>query len=239
MADIKRYQYDASCTGLGGNITLPFNEVIPVQSSLALPDSGGFGSTRVENFNFRDILSFRSATSVVAGSYSERDETWDTLATVTIEGLNILSTVTADLVVARIASWHKKNEPLPHITPYGSYFVNLRIAGHRLDANLETVEPDKGILDRLRSAFQVADPEKSSSTGYLLMPLLDASHPLKKFEQGPGLFRIPGFGAIQLAHLEVTPYSRRITMFRFELGSTPQGSGSGGGAEGGGSGWTG
>jgi hypothetical protein len=133
------YRFLASTTGVWGHITRPFNEIIPVQASLALPGTGGFGTARADRFDFRGILSFESAAALVSGSYNETNRTFDSTATVTITGLNILSMVTADRVVATIAT-ESPEDPAqpPSITPIGSYFENLRIAGHLVRLDLAT-----------------------------------------------------------------------------------------------------
>jgi hypothetical protein len=150
--------YHAFAIGVSGRITAPFDEIIPVQASCALPEGGGFGTSRVDDFQFRNILSFGSADAVVAGSDSPADNnsldgltefekqkttpdpkgpSHDAVATVIVEGLNVLSIVTADRIVARIASSHPFDIDKPSsITPIGSYFENLRIAGHKITLDL-------------------------------------------------------------------------------------------------------
>lgn len=152
---IQRFQYHALAIGFGGEIIQPFREIIPVQASLALPERGGFGSSRVNCFNFRDIISFTSAYSVVAGSYSEGQRTWDTLATSVIEGLDILGVVTAQRIVARIACSYPADGGEPSITPAGSGFEGLRIAGRepRVDLAVDTfarLSTDNSVRDAYR-----------------------------------------------------------------------------------------
>jgi hypothetical protein len=230
------FQYQAYATGLNGYITRPFNEIIPVQASAALPDNGGFGSSRVENFRFHDIISFSSATAVVSGSEGEKDNTYGALAVVTIENLNILSMVTADLVVARISSHYPKDPGQePFITPVGSYFVNLRIAGYPVAGDLDTSVfcASHRHSDILQKLFPHADPGKRGRMRRSLYPTLGLTGPVK--EEGPGIFHVKGFGTIQLAQFVMTPEAARITMFNVEFGSTPEGNVCGGGAEGNGS----
>src|SRR5579871_3942903 len=96
-----QYRYQASTSGLWGQIKEPFHEIIPVQASLSLPGSGGFATARVERFDFHGIVKCESIESLVSGSQS--GESYDSTATVTLTGLNILNVLTADKVVARIA----------------------------------------------------------------------------------------------------------------------------------------
>lgn len=136
MQVIERFRYHASTTGLTGRITLPFDHAIEPQASMTLPDDGGFVHTRVDNFNFRDIILFDRAVAFAAGSFSAKEDAFDATAAVTIEGLNILNVITADRVTARIASSHPKSGEEPRITPIGSSFENLRIAGHKVEVDL-------------------------------------------------------------------------------------------------------
>jgi hypothetical protein len=153
-----RFIYHAFAIGVSGRITAPFDEIIPVQASCALPEGGGFGTSRVEHFHFRNILSFTAAHAVVAGSDSPAEtDTFDRLtenkeekspqnskgpshdavATVIVEGLDILGIVTADRIVSRIAASHPFDPEQPSsITPIGSYFENLRIAGYKVKLDL-------------------------------------------------------------------------------------------------------
>jgi hypothetical protein len=133
---ITRFKYHATTAGLSGHIKTPFDEIIPMQASAMLPEAGGFGTAKAEAFKFRDILSFESITSVVSGARSERDKTFDALATVTIEKLNIMDVFAADKIVSRLASSHPEDGDEPCLTPVGSHFVNLRIAGHPVTVEL-------------------------------------------------------------------------------------------------------
>jgi hypothetical protein len=130
------YYYHANGLALGGRIRRPTDEVIESQASAVLPSSGGFGSTRVEHFNFKGIVSFRAAHTEVAGSDIENDNEQvihTARSSVIVEGLNILNVVTADRVIARLASRHPHNDDEPGIITTGSYFENLKIAGHTVD----------------------------------------------------------------------------------------------------------
>lgn len=153
---LERFQYHAFAVGAGGRIVLPFDEIIPIQASCALPETGGFGTARVGRFQFRDVFSFASATAVVAGSYNDKDQTFDALASVVIDGVNILGVVTADRIVARISSTHRDQAGAEHsITPLGSYFENLRIAGHPVKLDLATDTFSRlDTLDKVRAAYR-------------------------------------------------------------------------------------
>jgi hypothetical protein len=152
---IERFQYHAFAVGAAGRIDAPFEEIIPIQASCALPETGGFGTARVERYRFRDTFSFHAITSAVHGSYSPRDRSFDALATVTIEGLNLLGMVTADRIVARISSRHWDDGKEHSITPLGSYFENLRIAGYLVELRLATDTFSKfDTFDKVKTAYR-------------------------------------------------------------------------------------
>jgi hypothetical protein len=152
-----RFMYHALTFGLSGRIERPFDEIIPAQASIALPETGGFGTSRVENFRFHDIVSFASATSVVSGSFSDQDGgSRNALATVTIEGLNVLGVVTAERIVARIKSTHPVDTSKPRsLSPLGSYIENLRIGGCLIEPDLATDTFAKfDNADKIRAAYE-------------------------------------------------------------------------------------
>ena len=51
----KTFLYHALASGVSGNITLPFHEVIEVQAASALPFTGGHSASRVESIRFKHI----------------------------------------------------------------------------------------------------------------------------------------------------------------------------------------
>src|SRR5580704_4643860 len=67
----KRYLFQADATGVAGQFVFPFPEAIPIQAASALPSEGGRGSSRVDGFRHKDILSFGSAYTEVGGAEME------------------------------------------------------------------------------------------------------------------------------------------------------------------------
>jgi len=140
----RTYIFNGHGHALSGHITHPFDHQIEVQAGMSLPTTGGIGHARVENFRFREYVSFKAGYTHVAGGKSSPG-TFTTLVTAVVENLNILDVVTADRVVARLASHHnvtpeqdekvreKPNERVdekePRITLLGSKIENLKISG--------------------------------------------------------------------------------------------------------------
>jgi hypothetical protein len=136
-----QYFYHASAFGLAGEIERPSRHTIPTQAATVLAPGGGRGYQRVDDFHFDGIMSFKSAYAEVGGSFDECHNRHTSYATAVIEGLNILDVVTADRVVARLAIYSaevgdKNGEATYDIT--GSHFVNLKVAGHKIDVKLAT-----------------------------------------------------------------------------------------------------
>jgi hypothetical protein len=135
-----QYFYHASAYGLAGEIERPSRHTIPTQAASVLASSGGRGYQRIDDFHFDGILSFKSAYAQVGGSFDECHNRHTSYATAVIEGLNILDVVTADRVVSRLAIYSgevkKDDEATYDIT--GSHFVNLKVAGHKIDVKLAT-----------------------------------------------------------------------------------------------------
>ena len=138
----RMFLYHAHGLALGGTITQPFKAEIESHAATSLPIIGGFASAKTENYRLRDLVSYRSAHSYVSGI--QTDDGTHTVASCTIEGLNILDVITADAIVGRLSSKHGPSGQ-PEIVTLGSSFVNLKIAGHPvrvdLDNDLFTTHP--------------------------------------------------------------------------------------------------
>jgi hypothetical protein len=145
-----------------------------VHAGASLPTTGGYEVSRRENFRLNEIISYTAAHTVVAGSRNEKDGSYTTLASSTIEGLNILDMVTADRIVARVASKQLITDDEPTITPIGSHFENLRIAGCPIEVELDTdlfnrfgtfsdfkkaYEADQQHRERMQAAFLWGKPK--------------------------------------------------------------------------------
>lgn len=236
----KTYFYSANGSGVGGQIQRPFNQIIPVQAASSLPITGGCGSSRVEDFRFEEILSFKAAYTHVCGSRNEKDGSFTTLVSATVEGLNILEVVTADRVVARLSLLHPPEDGEPRIIPLGSRFDNLRIAGGAVDVELDvdmfcrldTFEGFKSQYSRDPEFRKIAGeryqwskqgglPESKGIIACSLVKNIRTAHP--EVKQSGHVLLLPQFGRILLAEILLERYSRRLAMLRLEMGSTVQG----------------
>lgn len=150
-----RFQYHAFATGVAGQIESPFQHVIESQAPSALSPTGGYSSSRVENFRFHEILTFRSASTQVSGHFSAETNSWDTVMTSTVEGLDIMGMIRADVIVARLASRHVVGAYEPSILPLGSTIEGLRLGGIPVEVELHTdLYAELDTHDKVVSAYQ-------------------------------------------------------------------------------------
>jgi hypothetical protein len=136
-----QWMYHGSAYGFAGEIERPFRHVIPTQAATVLGSNGGRGQARVEKFKLEGVISFDAAYVEVGGSFDDCHNRHTSYASSTVENLNILNVVSADLIVSRIAIYsplitEEKGEFTFNIT--GSHFENLKIAGHKVDVKLAT-----------------------------------------------------------------------------------------------------
>jgi len=143
----KRIHYfHADASALGGVLTRPVNEIIPLQAPLSLSPAGGHAAASANggDFPFPEIIKFDTASTQVSGSLSPKPgHGWTTVVTAVVEGLNVLNVVTADRVVAQISTDHPLEGYDPIVTFLGTEIDGLKIGGSPVD-----VDFDLGICDQ-------------------------------------------------------------------------------------------
>jgi hypothetical protein len=162
-----QYIYHSSAYAIAGEIYRPVRKSLPVQGARVLPVTGGHSSQCLDGFSLDCLVSYKSACVEVGGSYDKCHAVHTSYFSSTIEGLNIAGILTADRVVARMMVYSpeknhakddrkKQGEPTFDIT--GSYFENLKIAGHPINVSLDT-----GVFHGLNtySAFNNAYKDRS------------------------------------------------------------------------------
>ena len=239
MADTafpKVYHYNAHGHGLSARFERPVQHLIEVQAASSLPTVGGHGNARVNDFQFQEFVSFKAAYSHVSGSRKIEDGTYTTLATATVEGLNILDVVTADRVVARLSTRHPDKHEEPEIVVLGSKFENLRIAGcpvevelnHEFFLRLNTFEVIRKELASNRDFRKIAeDPFQTGqkqkmpdAQGALLCSLVkDMKTSCPGVRRQGHAFVVPEFGKVFVAEMLAKHGTRTLTMLRLEMGS--------------------
>ena len=240
----RTFHYHACAHAFSGRFTRPFDHLIDVQAASSLPIIGGHGNSRIENFQFREFVSFRKGYTHVSGAHQADDDSNNTLVTATIEGLNLLDIVTADRVVSRLYSKHPAGEAEGIVTMVGSKFENLRIAGCpvHIDLNMDLFENIQTFEQAQKEFAKKGDFRKIAEDPFRTGQALKAPGPngaflcscVKEMETTcPGVkraghcFSVPGFGKIFLAEVLIRHGERTLTMLRLELGSAVSGRGSG------------
>jgi hypothetical protein len=228
------FLYHAEAVAASGHISLPVADSIPIQASISAPIGPGFGSARVERFQHLDYLSFGPAESKVVGSYSARDKAYGTLATVSIENLNILDVVTCDKFVTRLTSKHNDDfKSQASFILHGTRFENLRIAGNAIDLDLAVgLFSELSTWDKLNDAYDNNADIRRELDNLALYPSLDGHLPVRNGIFGCTLARaplkdrgiyVPHFGTIYPAYYYITATSRRLRMLHVELGCSVEG----------------
>jgi hypothetical protein len=232
----ERYFYNAHGHALSGQIDRPFKHTIEVQAGTTLPTAGGYGSSRVCDFRLKEIASFKAAYTHVSGSLDEKSSSHTTLVSSAVEGLNILDLVTADRVVARASSQWTSGDKEPQITFLGSQVENLRIAGHRVDVELDgdlclrldtfasltkEFETNANFRKIAEDPFQTGQPQKfPGANGVLLCSLVrDMKTTCPGIKRQGHAFIVPQCGKIFLGEVLAEHGKRTLTMVRMELGS--------------------
>jgi hypothetical protein len=151
------HYFHAEAHALSGKLQLPFEQQIKKQAFVKLEGESqklllegdqrplnekkaqeNYLSQHAKNYRLEGIVSYSAAHTQVSGHRSKKDpRVFITLATSSVENLNVLNVVTADRVVAQISTEHFPNEHSPKVTFLGTHFENLRIARHKTQPQLK------------------------------------------------------------------------------------------------------
>jgi len=264
--------YHAHALGVAGNIVdaEPGLNIqlgsIPSKATTSLSHMGGEGSDRVQDFEMKNFMSFRNAYVEVKGRFNEEIKCYETIVSAVVEGLKVRDVVSADRITSKLTARHPKgteqadakkpagqqclDEPI--VSPIGSSFENLKIAGQVIDAEIATQKfHDKGTYSGAKDATDLTPWQLSKQ-----LEKADGQHPsLNQFRKGVkdllasheilacslvnldpakfagqpiGIFGsvivVPNFGVIHLAELLIQRHSRRLNMLRISMGSPVTGS---------------
>jgi hypothetical protein len=238
----RTFHYRACAHAFSGHFTRPFQATIDVQAPSSLPIIGGHGSSRVENFQFREFISFRKGYTHVSGAHQEDDDSNNTLVTSTVEGLNIMDMLTADRIVARLYTKHRAKEDEGEFTMVGTKFENLRIAGCpvHVELNIGLFERLKTFADATNEFKKKGEFRKIAEDPFQTKQSLKPRGPNGAFlcscvkemdttcpgvERKGHCFIVPGFGKVFLGEVVIKHGERIITMVRLKIGSAVDGGG--------------
>jgi hypothetical protein len=217
----KRFLFRAHGVAASGRLTKPSNEFIDAQASSALPVNGGMASAQVENFAFRNILSFARARTDLVGTFSPDEGAYNTLITTSVEKLSILGVLTADRVVCRLASRHLADGNEASIITLGSQIENLRVGGTEIPLGL-----DFPLLLQHNTAAKVRDAKLAGIQDYngiILTSIFNKVGPVPGLSIEGNRIDIEQFGSISLGEIFISRNERRITMIRVALGCAADG----------------
>ncbi len=158
---------------VGGFLDGPVREVLEPQAGLSLAGVGSSSEVRASAFSCLGI-SFQSAETRVTGLSSERNEgTYVTMIRTSIQGLNILDTVTAKAVHARmVITTRLPGNAVRGLGPgsefsfWGTTFEDLRIAGAQFEVpdsfpilkrGKRPDHPYEEVLKRLEKAYSCSN----------------------------------------------------------------------------------
>jgi len=156
-----RFHYHAHAIALAGEVTHPFQEIIDVQAAATIPPMGGISSSHRKRYRLPSIVMHHGARSKATGKHNPEARIHEAMAYAAVEGLNIEHVVTADFITAHItATFHTDRGPDQEleVTPRGSMFHRLRIAGH--DINLVPNVDQYHELDTLAKVKQAYSGNK-------------------------------------------------------------------------------
>ena len=217
------FHFHAEGHALSGEFRHPGRSLIEAQASVSLPTIGGHSRAHVDHYFHSDFVSFRTAHTQVSGRWVD-EETVLTTATSVIEDLSILQVVTADRIVSRLTSTHKRGKREGHIVAVGSDFHNLRVLGHELKVTLRhKLLSDSETFEHLRN--KVASDNDSGKIaviddGVAICSLVERIETdLPGVDPRQHIFRVPNFGKFSLAEVFAEQGRRVLTMIRLELGS--------------------
>jgi hypothetical protein len=215
-----RFAYHAQAIGFSASLYKPTCENIAGLASVSLSETGGESHSVVRNFDWKGIFRFDEAAAYVTGS--EDHGSYNTLATVTVRGLNIANMVTADLIIARVSSRHDRNADgmisgEGNLTMEGSAYQNLRVAGRHVAVRLATPGCSNVTFAEARTFAERQHGLVNSAMNTASCSIAsDVAAEDLKFEHGKIV--LPEFGTIYLAGVIFKPSYRRISMLRVELG---------------------
>jgi hypothetical protein len=156
------FYYHANANAIGGVLKQPLERIVSTPGSVSLAQAGGFGTSRVDRFDLEGLVSFEMARVTVSGTESKGDGGWRTVSTATVEGLNVLSVVTADRIVSQVSVMHFYDRRPAEVSFNGTQFVNLRVNHTNVDPKL-----DFELLSRSRDSL---DPQSRNDSLQTAIP---------------------------------------------------------------------
>jgi hypothetical protein len=203
--------YRAKAVAAAGKLSRPVSHSVGELAKTELVNgAAGYHSARLDKYRYEEIYSFEAAyTQVTASEDSEGN--YNTLATATVEKLNVLDILKVDRITARLVALHPpedaKKKERPWITPLGSEIIGLRVAGRVYDIPYP-------------EGFQLDPDDLPDHGGWHKKGRPDYATPGYSFH-------VPRFGTVTCCRLAIEPDGEdsihRLTMLNLRLGSPVDG----------------
>jgi len=227
------YFFHAHGCAFGANFTKPFCASVESQAATAVSSVGGHAHTSTGPFNFKEMVRYERASTQIA-AISE-DDSFDTVVTCSIEGVNIFNQFTADEIVAHLSVKSSADGKTMFFNTLGTRFVNMRVGGVPVNPTLLHERGNQYHSGKcLNRVFDVSNrspirQEADNPRGYLTTLIPELTVDSEHIQVSGNAIYVPDFGVVYLAEYLVAPYSRQLNMFRIQFGCGVDGRASGGG----------
>lgn len=135
--DRPRFIYRGNAVGAAGHIEKPDDTILWVQGASSLPVIGGYARSAGERVNFPEYLTVENTKTETNGAYSEREKAFRTIATSSVQRVNITKRLQVDLLEATLISSHPVDGREPTIVPGGTVIKNMRIDGYPVNVKID------------------------------------------------------------------------------------------------------
>lgn len=156
-----RFHHHAHAVAISGEVTRPFQEIIDAQAVSTVPPIGGSSSAQAERYRLPSVLMHQGARSKSTASYNQNTKGYESVTSASVEGFNIADVVVADFFTVRVASTFLPGAKEPQISPHGSMFHKLRIAGRDI-----ILEPNVDLFHELDTLTKVSDDYRDNKNGF-------------------------------------------------------------------------
>ena len=200
-------------------------ETIREVASVTLPEKEGEISQSVESFRYGEILSCGMIRSGIAAGVNERTDGQMIWLAVTVENLNVMEVVLADMAVTQILAEQSRDGSRLAISFLGTRFENLRIGGAHIEVRLEVsnfeAESWHQLTSQARTRIEVeakksvSDQQKRDSVKASLVKEVHGTPSGSRILGN--VIEIPSFGRAFLAEFAVDRTGFDLNLLRLEF----------------------
>jgi hypothetical protein len=251
----KRFFFHANAVGLAGQLCGPEEAFIPAVASSCLPVTGGVGKATTAGERFGEVFSYGSASTSVSGTFTDPEKDLAT-ATHAESQVNVLRMANGGHLVeierleAKMSSFSDHEGPTEFRTMSAEFEqvridgVGLQVVTHcdmftGLPTKLKLTQEfsrDEGFRDRYGACFfsKTRGSRKRrmpEADGLIYATVVTSLNWEGKPPEGAVItgnsVKIADFGSVYFGELLIEESFRRLTLFRFNLGCSCGGGGTG------------